>query len=110
MGFQKGLDVERRLVQNGGDGAGPLVKQFRENRAIHDFFNVVKSAGDIGSVEHAMVVDQLDDNAASDRVDRAMAAGVTSAEPPPNVEPLLKPHLSRGTAPADSHPTRDFAG
>ena len=73
MGFQKGLDIGRRLGRTIDAGRlGPFVEKFRENRAVHDLFDVAKSASDVGSVEHAMVVDQLDDDPAGGRVDRAV--------------------------------------
>jgi hypothetical protein len=79
-----------------------VVKLIYDHRVLDGAY-IARRLRDIEEVMHGPILAELRD-------DRAMAAGVTSAEPPPNVEPLLKPHLSRGTASADSHPTRDFAG
>jgi hypothetical protein len=79
-----------------------VVKLIYDHRVLDGAY-IARRLRDIEEVMHGPILGELRD-------DRAMAAGVTSAEPPPNVEPLLKPHLSRGTASADSHPTRDFAG
>ena len=59
-------------VETIGRGAGRSSQQLGEDRAVHDLFDVAKPAGDVGSVEHAMVVDQLDDDPAGGRVDRAV--------------------------------------
>ena len=69
MRFEQRLDIRWRL---GGHHAGrrrPFIGKFCQNSPVHDLFNVAKSAGDVGSVKHAMVVDQLDDNPARGRVD-----------------------------------------
>ena len=70
MGFQERLDVERWLGRVACCRGSS--QQFGQDRAVHDLFDVAQSAGDVGSVEHAMVVDQLDDDPAGGRVDRAV--------------------------------------
>jgi hypothetical protein len=79
-----------------------VVKLIYDHRVLDGAY-IARRLRDIEEVMHGPILAELLD-------ERTMAAGGTSAEPPQNVEPLLKPHLSRGTASADSRPTRDHAG
>ena len=49
--------------------------QLGEDRAIEHLFDVAQPSGDVGSVEDAMIVDQLDRNLAGGRVDRSIGQG-----------------------------------
>jgi hypothetical protein len=84
-------------------GTGRVVVKLIYDHRVLDGAYIARRLRDIEEVMHGPILAELRD-------DRAMAAGVASAEPPPNVEPLLKPHLSHGPAPADPYPTRDYAG
>ena len=71
-GFRSGSTLSGGSVKSPAAAQPRSSSKFGQDRAVHDLFDIAKPAGDIGSVEHAMVVDQLDDDAAGGRVDRAV--------------------------------------
>jgi hypothetical protein len=78
-----------------------VVKLIYDHRVLDGAY-IARRLRDIEEVMHGPILAELLD-------ERALAAGGTSAEPPQNVEPLLKPHLSRGTAAADARSARDHS-
>ena len=81
LGFASGQNMrfqQRLNVQNGRSrglpvaGSRTILSQLIEDRPVQDFFDVAQPAGDVGAVEHSVVVDQLDDHSPGERVDRSV--------------------------------------
>jgi hypothetical protein len=79
-----------------------VVKLIYDHRVLDGAY-IARRLRDIEEVLHGPILAELLD-------DRSTVAGLPSTETPPNVEPLLKPHLSRGNASADEPATHDHAG
>ena len=74
MGFQEGLDVRWGTVTV---VSRPLLvnPQLVPDGASECVFDVVQAAGNIGAVEDPVIIDQLDDDLACGRVNRAVGQG-----------------------------------
>jgi hypothetical protein len=79
-----------------------VVKLIYDHRVLDGAY-IARRLRDIEDVMHGPILAELLD-------EQDIVADGTSAQPPQNVEPLLKPHLSHGTASADARSTRDHAG